>query len=187
MKKDSLFYEESHGGVSFSGGEPFEQSKFLNDLLGKAKSKDFHTTVDTCGNYHPHLLTNIDGKVDLFLYDIKMIDDIKHRKYTGKSNKTILENLKYLSANGYQVAVRIPLIKGINDDKKNIEETVGFLKTLNHVKLINLLPYHSGGCLKEKRLRKKEFQAEFQSPSNKRIEEIKKIFRNNGFSVKIGG
>jgi len=187
LEKDSLFYEESFGGVSFSGGEPFEQPKFLEALLEKSKSKDFHTTVDTCGNFNPKLLSNIDGKVDLFLYDLKMIDDKKHRKYTGKSNKKILENLKYLTANGHQVAIRIPLISGINDDEQNIERTVEFLKTLNHVKQINLLPYHSGGCLKQKRLGKKQFQAGFQSPSNKRIEAIKNIFKGNGLSVKVGG
>ncbi len=187
LEKDSIFYEESFGGVSFSGGEPFEQPEFLNALLETSKSKDLHTTVDTCGNFDPKLLSNIDGKVGLFLYDLKMIDDEKHRKYTGKSNKKILENLRYLTANGHQVAIRIPFIKGINDDNKNIEQTVEFLKTLNHIKQINLLPYHSGGSLKQKRLRKKELQPEFQSPSNERINTIKNIFINNGFSVKVGG
>jgi len=187
LEKDSLFYEESHGGVTFSGGEPFEQPEFLNVLLETSKSKDLHTTVDTCGNFDPRLLSNIDGKVGLFLFDLKMIDDIKHRKYTGKSNKVILENLRSLTTNGHHVAIRIPLIKGINDDDQNIRQTVEFLKTLNHIEQINLLPYHSGGCLKQKRLRKKEIQPGFQSPSNKRIEAIKAIFEKNSFSVKVGG
>ncbi len=187
VEKDSLFYEESHGGVSFSGGEPFEQPEFLQALLEKSKSKDIHTTVDTCGNYSQKLLEDIDGKVDLFLYDLKMIDDKKHRKYTGKSNKKILENLRYLTANGHQVAIRIPLIMGINDDELNVEKTVEFLKTLNSVKQINLLPYHSGGCLKQKRLGKKQHGDGFQPPSNKRIEAIKNIFKKSGFSVKVGG
>lgn len=187
LEKDSLFYEESLGGVSFSGGEPFEQPEFLEALLETSKSKDFHTTVDTCGNFNPKLLTNISGKVDLFLYDLKMIDDNKHRKYTGKSNKKILENLKYLTANGHQVAIRIPLIAGINDDEQNIEKTVEFLKTLNHVKQINLLPYHSGGRLKQKRLGKTQLGDGFQSPSKERIEAIKNIFKECGFSVKVGG
>ncbi|MCJ7582868.1 MAG: glycyl-radical enzyme activating protein [Candidatus Aminicenantes bacterium] len=187
LEKDSLFYEESHGGVSFSGGEPFEQPEFLDALLEISKSKDLHTTVDTCGHFSPELLSNIDRKVDLFLYDLKMIDDKKHRKYTGKTNKIILENLRSLTANGHQVVIRIPLIRGINDDDQNIEQTVEFLMTLNQIKQINLLPYHSGGCLKQKRLEKKEFQPEFQSPSIERIEAIKNIFKNNGFSVKVGG
>jgi len=187
VEKDSLFYEESHGGVSFSGGEPFEQPEFLQALLEKSKSKDIHTTVDTCGNYNQKLLEDIDGKVDLFLYDLKMIDDKKHRKYTGKSNKKILENLRYLTANGHQVAIRIPLIMGINDDELNVEKTVEFLKTLNSVKQINLLPYHSGGCLKQKRLGKKQHGDGFQPPLNKRIEAIKNIFKKSGFSVKVGG
>lgn len=187
LEKDSLFYEESQGGVTFSGGEPFEQPIFLNALLDKAKSKDLHTTVDTCGNFSPNLLANLDKKVDLFLYDLKMIDEEKHKKYTGKSNNLILDNLRRLTANGHRVAVRIPLIAGINDDDNNIEKTVEFLKTLNHVEQINLLPYHSGGSLKQKRLGKKQPRDGFQSPSNKRIEAIKNIFEANDFSVKVGG
>jgi pyruvate formate lyase activating enzyme len=187
LEKDSLFYEESFGGASFSGGEPFEQPEFLEALLEISTSKDLHTTVDTCGHFNPELLSNIVRKVDLFLYDLKMIDDKKHRKYTGKTNKIILENLRSLTANGHQVIIRIPLIRGINDDDQNIEQTVEFLKTLNQIKQINLLPYHSGGCQKQKRLEKKEFQPEFQSPSIERIEAIKNIFKNNGFSVKVGG
>ncbi len=187
LEKDGLFYEESQGGVSFSGGEPFEQPKFLKTLLDRSKSKDLHTTVDTCGNFNPKVLADFDGKVDLFLYDLKMIDDNNHIHYTGKSNKQILENLRQLTTNGHRVAIRIPLIAGINDDEKNIELTVDFLKTLDHVEQINLLPYHSGGCLKQKRLGKKQLQTEFQSPSNERIEAIKNIFKENGFSVKVGG
>ena len=187
LEKDSLFYEESQGGVTFSGGEPFEQPIFLNALLDKAKSKDLHTTVDTCGYFNPNLLANFDRKVDLFLYDLKMIDDEKHKKYTGKSNSLILDNLRRLMANGHRVAVRIPLIAGINDDDNNIEKTVEYLKTLNHIEQINLLPYHSGGSLKQKRLGKKQLHAGFQSPSSERMEAIKKIFKANGFSVKVGG
>ncbi len=187
LEKDDLFYEESQGGVSFSGGEPFEQPKFLKTLLDKSKLMDLHTTVDTCGNFNPKYLTDIDGNVDLFLFDLKMIDNKKHIQYTGKSNKQILANLKQLTTNGHQVAIRIPLIAGINDDEKNIEETVKFLKTLNHIEQINLLPYHSGGCLKQKRLGKKQLEIEFQSPSDERIEEIKNIFEKSGFSVKVGG
>ncbi len=187
LEKDSLFYEESQGGVTFSGGEPFEQPIFLNALLDKAKSKDLHTTVDTCGYFNPNLLANFDRKVDLFLYDLKMIDDEKHKKYTGKSNSLILDNLRRLTANGHRVAVRIPLIAGINDDDNNIEKTVEFLKTLNHIEQINLLPYHSGGSLKQKRLGKKQLHAGFQSPSSERMEAIKKFFKANGFSVKVGG
>lgn len=187
LEKDSLFYEESQGGVTFSGGEPFEQPIFLNALLDKAKLKDLHTTVDTCGYFNPNLLANFDRKVDLFLYDLKMIDDEKHKKYTGKSNNLILDNLRRLIVNGQRVAVRIPLMAGINDDDNNIDKTVEFLKTLNHVEQINLLPYHSGGRLKQKRLGKKQLRAGFQSPSSERMEAIKNIFKANGFSVKVGG
>lgn len=187
LEKDSLFYEESHGGVSFSGGEPFEQPEFLQALLETSKSKEYHTTVDTCGHFHPQLLADIDGKVDLFLYDLKMIDDQKHKKHTGKSNKLILENLKYLTAQGHKVAIRIPLIAGINDDGQNIENTIEFLKTLTNIEKIHLLPYHSAGSLKQQRLGKKKYRDDLKSPTNKRIGEIKNIFKGHGFSVQVGG
>ena len=187
LEKDNLFYEESRGGVTFSGGEPFEQPQFLEALLEKAKSKGLHTTVDTCGNFNPKHLAKFSEKVDLFLYDLKIIDESRHREYTGHSNRRILDNLKRLSSNGHRVAIRIPLIAGITDDDKNIEDAIEFLIPLDSVKQINLLPFHSGGSMKQKRLGKKQRRINFQPPSKKRIEMIKKFFQDSGFSVKVGG
>lgn len=187
IAKDGVFYEESGGGVTFSGGEPFEQPDFLEALLAKSKEKNLHTTVDTCGNFAPDSLDRIRGKVDLFLFDLKMMDDEKHIKYTGQSNTLILENLNQLAANGQQVSVRIPLITGVNDDEGNIEKAAEFLHSLKTIKRVNLLPYHSGGCLKYERLRKKQALVSFRAPTSERIEEIKKIFQAKSLAVKIGG
>lgn len=187
VEKDSVFFEESEGGVTFSGGEPLEQLDFLEALLDLAKQRSLHTTVDTCGNYPSESLERIWDKVDLFLYDLKMVDEEKHKKFTGQSNRLILENLALLAQNGHKVVVRIPLIAGVNDDKENIERTAEYLQSLPSIRQINLLPYHSGGLLKYERLGKKRILVPFEAPSKKRIEEIKDTLLAGGFDVKIGG
>jgi len=188
IEKDSVFFEESKGGVTFSGGEPLDQLDFLENLLVLAKNKDLHTTVDTSGNYPRDSLHRIRDKVDLFLYDLKMICDSKHKKYTGHSNRLILENLTFLAGSGHPLVVRVPLVAGVNDDERNIEMTAEFLLSLNFVGAINLLPYHSGGILKSERLGKKAFpQTSFSSPTKKRIAQIEKSLLDKGFSVKVGG
>ena len=185
--RDSVFYEESRGGVTFSGGEPLEQIDFLEALLIEAKKKGLHTTVDTCGNYPQSSLERIYNLVDVFLYDLKMIDDVLHKKYTGFSNRFILENLKFLAAEGTSVVVRIPLIAGINDDDRNILATADFLLSLQGIDSINLLPYHSGGEMKYLRLGKENRFAGFRAPAIEKIDHIKSILENKGFRVKTGG
>jgi pyruvate formate lyase activating enzyme len=187
IEKDSVFYEESRGGVTFSGGEPLEQLDFLETLLEKCRERSLHTTVDTCGNFTIEALKKVCDKIDLFLYDLKVIDDEIHKKYTGQSNRLILENLRYLAENGFRVNIRIPLIAGVNENVRNISDTAEYLQSLKTVKQINLLPYHSGGSLKYERLGKLKFQVAFKPPSAGRIKKIKNIFQDKGFLVKVGG
>jgi len=187
IEKDRIFFDESGGGVTFSGGEPLMQPDFLESILVELRERKIHSTVDTSGYVSFKDLDRISDKVDLYLYDLKLMDEKKHKNYTGKSNKTILENLKKLLDRGISVAVRIPLISGINDDNKNIRMTAEYLHTLKNIKQINLLPYHKGGCEKHKKLVKKRSWKTFQAPSDKRINEIKGILSDYGFSVKIGG
>ncbi|MFQ5722359.1 MAG: glycyl-radical enzyme activating protein, partial [Candidatus Aminicenantales bacterium] len=129
----------------------------------------------------------ISERVDLFLYDLKIIDDRKHREYTGVSNKLIFDNLKMLVKKKKSVIIRIPLISGINDDQPNIKATINFLHSLNSLKEVNLLPYHKGGTEKFKKLGKQHLQPEFRPSSETKMKEIKRIFESYGFSVKIGG
>jgi len=187
IEKDRVFFDESGGGITFSGGEPLMHVDFLEALLKEIGKKNIHVTLDTSGYVAFEDLGRICDKVDLFLYDLKIMDDEKHEKYTGVSNKIILENLRKLTELGKSVAVRIPLISGINDDNQSIHMFVDFLQSLKNIKQINLLSYHRGGCEKYKRLRKEKFEKTFNSPSDKRIEDIKKIFTDSGFSVRTGG
>ena len=187
IEKDKIFFEESGGGITFSGGEPLMHVDFLEALLKEIGKKNIHVTLDTSGYVSFEDMDRISYKVDLFLYDLKIMDDEKHEKYTGVSNKLILENLRNLTEQGNSVAVRIPLISGINDDSQSTHMFVDFLQSLKSVKQINLLSYHRGGCEKYKKLRKEGSPITFQSASDERIEDIKKIFADSGFSVKTGG
>ena len=187
IERDRVFFEESGGGITFSGGEPLMQFDFVQALLTKVKERNIHTTLDTSGYVDFTDLERINDQVDLFLYDIKIIDDERHKKYTGVSNTIILENLQKLSEKGVPVTVRIPLISGINDDEQSVESFAEYVKTLKNIKHINILPYHKGGCEKYKNLRKDDSLKTFQPPTNDRINEIKQILVESGFSVKTGG
>jgi pyruvate formate lyase activating enzyme len=163
------------------------QLDFLEALLREVKKKNIHVTLDTSGYVSFGDLDRISDKVDLFLYDLKIMDDEKHKKYTGVSNRLILDNLRKLAEKEKSVAVRIPLLAGINDDDQSIQMFAEYLRGLKNIKGINVLPYHKGGCEKYKRLRKEKFPETFESPSDERIEEIEKILTASGFSVKRGG
>ena len=187
MERDRVFFDESGGGITFSGGEPLMQLDFFEALLAEIKKRNIHVTLDTSGYVPFKDLERVSDKVDLFLYDLKIMDDEKHKEYTGVSNRIILENLRKLTERGKPVAVRIPMISGVNDDEQSIQLLTEYLRSLKNIKHISLLPYHSGGCEKYRNLRKQDPLKKFQPPSGKRIEEIRKILIESGFSVKTGG
>lgn len=187
VEKDRLFYDESGGGVTLSGGEPSVQHKFLLELLDELNSRDIHTAVDTSGYVPYENLERISKKADLLLYDIKVMDEDKHKLFTGESNAVILENLRKLSADGKEIIIRMPVLKGLNDNEENIQHLAEFLLSCKNIKRINLLPYHKGAEGKLKRLMKKSSLLDFQAPTEKRLDEIKKKLSTHGFKVKIGG
>jgi pyruvate formate lyase activating enzyme len=187
IEKDSVFFGQSGGGVTFSGGEPLLQVNFLQSLMEEVKKSNIHVALDTSGYIPFQDLEGVSDRVDLFLYDLKIMDDEKHKKYTGVSNKIILENLQKISDRKKAIHVRIPLVSGVNDDDQSIRMFAEHLRTLKNVKNISLLTYHRGGCEKYRRLQKKEPLKIFQSPSKRRMLEAKNILVDSGFSVKMGG
>lgn len=187
VDKDSIFYEESGGGVTFSGGEPFIQPEFLKEMLIGCKKKGIHTTVDTCGLVKRDTLVELSEYIDLFLYDLKTMDNFKHKKYIGASNEIILENLKELTKLGKRIFIRIPIIPGINDDDENIDAIGNFISTLNCIEQINILPYHNIAMEKYKRLGEEYSLAGIKAPSDERMAEIEGKLKIYGFKVKIGG
>ena len=186
IDKDTAFYDESRGGITISGGEPLLQLDFTTAILGECRKRNIHTAVDTCGYASPKTIEKIKDKVDLFLYDLKIMDNAKHRKYTGKSNRPILRNFKTLAQNGNTILVRLPLIPGINDDRKNIQETADFI-LLHGIERINLLPYHRAGIEKYRNLGKRYKLNSIRPPSERKLNAIKERLEASGLIVKIGG
>ncbi|MEG2353775.1 MAG: glycyl-radical enzyme activating protein [Clostridium sp.] len=184
--KDEIFYGESNGGVTFSGGEPLIQADFIREVLKKCKKRDIHTTIDTCGYVSWDKFEKIVDYTDLFLYDLKHMNSDKHKLYTSVSNELILENLKKLSDLGKNIFIRMPIIPGINDDEEELKKAAELLKDLNIIQ-VNLLPYHKMGMDKYKRLDMEVKLKEIKEPSNERMNELSKIFKNVGLKVKIGG
>ncbi|MFZ2096284.1 MAG: glycyl-radical enzyme activating protein [Anaerolineales bacterium] len=148
IERDIPFYEQSGGGVTFTGGEPVQQSEFLAEALIACKEKQIHTIVDTCGYSSWENYQAILPLVDLFLYDVKLMNSEKHIKYTSVPNKQILDNLKKLSGEGVDIIVRVPLIPGINDGEENLEMCGLFLKRLPKLMGIEFIPYHEIGVAK---------------------------------------
>lgn len=186
IEKDSAFYDESGGGITLSGGEPLWQTDFTSAILKECKNRNIHTAVDTCGYASSKVIERIKDGVDLFLYDLKIMDDEKHRIYTGKSNKQILRNFEMLAKNGSILLVRIPLIPGINDDMENIRMTADFVLQCG-VKRVCLLPYHRSGVEKYRSLGKHFYLNSIRTPSERRMNHIKAQFEASGLMVKIGG
>jgi len=183
--KDKIFFEESKGGVTFSGGEALLQIEFLNECLIALKAEKINTAIDTCGYIKDDHIKRIINYTDLFLYDLKMIDDLKHIKYTGKSNRLILDNFDKLSKLNKRIIVRVPIIEGINAEDNDIKLLAKFLINKNFEE-IHLLPYHDIAKHKHKKLLS-NYDTQMSIPSNKRMEEIKKILEEYGYQVNIGG
>ena len=187
LKKDLVFFEESGGGVTFSGGEPLSQPDFLLFLLKDMKNSMIHTAIDTTGYALRPVLEKIITFTDLFLYDLKVMDPEKHKKFTGVDNKLILENLKFILENGKRVRIRFPLIPGYNDDEQNIAEMIRFLEKAKDLPEIDILPYHRLGISKYRKLSIDSSMEFLSPPSDDKIEEVKNMLKTNGFNAGVGG
>jgi len=185
--RDRVFYDDSGGGVTFSGGEPLMQPRFLKDLLEACRSQGVHTAVDTCGYGAREHLLSIAPLADLFLYDLKTIDEEKHTRYTGVSNASILENLSALGLVHSNIWIRLPLIPGLNDDDGQLEATARFAASIRGLRQINLLPYHRTAAHKFRRLGRPYELEHIPDPAPERMEEARKKLSISGLSVKTGG
>lgn len=187
ITKDTVFYDESDGGVTVSGGEPLMQPSFLQELLDACGNLDLHRTVDTSGYTDTETLLRVARRTELFLYDLKHMDPEKHFKYTGVSNEKILENLKRLCEQGADIIVRLPIIPGINSDDENIDRTGAFISCLSGIRSVNILPYHCAAIAKYKNLSKKYNASDVKRPSRDQLKSIAKRLENYDIRVKIGG
>ena len=187
VEKDRVFYEQSGGGLTLSGGDPFVQSAFAEALLDGCRARGIRTAVDTAGFSKNGVLDRMASKTDLILYDLKCMDDARHKELTGVSNVPIIDNLKRLAAGRTEVWVRIPLVPGVNDDDENIRRTIAFLSSLKTIRRVGILPYHSGGLEKARRIGQESHFRKFETPSEKRVAAIEAAFGEAGFEVRRGG
>jgi len=186
IERDLVFWDESGGGVTFSGGEPLAQPRFLDSLLDSCREKSIHTVVETCGLTNKDVLLELSEKVGVFLYDLKILDPVKHKKYTGAPNDSILANLEALAQRNKPVVVRFPIIPEINDDNENIREMIALLSRLR-LRRIHLLPYHQTGTEKYKRLGLGFRLQDVKAPPPSLVVTIAGEFERAGFDVKVGG
>lgn len=190
--KDRVFYEESGGGVTLSGGEPVMQIDFAEELLKRLKAENIHTAVDTSGIMPFEYYERIYKYTDLFLYDIKLIDEKKHKIFTGLSNDIIIDNLKKLSdlyrntAAHENINLRLPIIEGVNADNEHIDKLINLIRGLE-IRNINLLPYHNISEHKYKKLNMEYNGLEMSVPSDEKMIGFKLKLENEGYIVKIGG
>lgn len=188
LLRDRHFYEESGGGVTFSGGEPLLQIDGLTELLMLCGQNGIHTTVDTSGYADREHFERILPYTDLFLYDLKNMDPELHKKYTGADNGLIQDNADYLLENGANVVFRIPVIPGINTWEEEILRMIEFLRERQeYMKEVHLLPYHRIAGNKYLRLGMKPQLPDVKEPDQVLMEQIKTKFEKTGLEVIIGG
>ena len=186
--KERIFFEQSGGGVTFSGGEPLIQSEILMQLLEECGNRGIHRTVDTAGHVKTQTMLEVASRTDLFLYDLKIMDPKMHERWCGVGNELILHNLKALSETGARIIIRVPLIGDVNDSEENIRQTAEFINSLaGDKKEVHLLPYHRIAEPKYEKLgRGVDFEL-FPETEERTKQRIVEIFRENGIVATVGG
>ena len=180
------FFDHSGGGITLTGGEVTAQSPFAAIVLRNCKRIGIHTAVETTGACGWPALERIVDHADLILYDLKLMDDARHRRFTGVTNAPILENLRALSAHGHHIVLRVPVIPGITDDAENLAALAAFAAGLPHLAGVDLLPYHPIGTDKYARLDRAYPLSDTAAPSAQRMAEIARLLTGHGLRVSAG-
>lgn len=187
--KDWRFYKTSGGGITFSGGEPLMQARFVEELIEVAKSRKFHLAMETCGYASWETAQRIFSQVDLLLYDMKVMDLDDHRRLTGVPNAPILENLRrVLDEMNVDIWLRMPLIAGVNDGNAELERRIRWLRARKRqAERIYLLPYHDLGLSKLVSMNMPTgTMAGFRRPDDERLDTWQQTLQQEGFQVLIG-
>lgn len=200
IERERVHIEHSDGGVTFSGGEPLMHPEFLIEMLKACGEKRLHRAVDTCGFASTETLLEVAKYTDLFLFDLKLMDPVQHKKWTGVDNRLILKNLKILAETGANINIRIPFIKNVNTGVEEITEMADFVAELHAIKkrgletasslqkmLVNLLPYHNIASGKYKKLEMFYDSTAMDEPTPDDLKTAAEIFEKYGIEVEIGG
>ena len=187
VESDRVFYEASNGGLTCSGGEPLSQPRFLHKLLETAKSRGLSTCVDTCGAGSRRALLAIAPLTDIFLYDLKTMDERRHRVFTGLPLAPLLGNLAALAAVHECIWIRIPIVPGLTDDRADLERAGEVVAGMPGVRRVCLLPYHKHGSAKFHRLGRPYTLPDAVPPRAQALDAIAALFRRRGLDTQIGG
>jgi pyruvate formate lyase activating enzyme len=189
IDRDRSYHEESGGGITFSGGEPIAlgNAQFLLECLVACGKRGLHRAVDTCGHVATDTLLAVADQAELILYDLKIMDDARHRLVVGVGNDRILENLRALAVRGHEVWIRVPLIPGLTDDQENLTAVAEFVSGLPRPCPVHLLPYHAIGGDKYGRLDLDYPLAALVPADPAQLEKQADFVRAHGLEVHIGG
>ena len=186
VMKDKVFYQQSGGGVTISGGEPLLQIDFTAEILRLVKKEKIGTCIETAGNVPWSSFEKILPDTDLFLYDVKLLDSEKHKEWTGADNRLILENLEKLSQTGKEVIVRIPLIPDVNDGRE-FQDIVDFAAKLKTIREIHILPFHHLGSSKYDQMDMEYSMRDYREDNDDMVEKCEQYAVDKGFRVSVGG
>jgi len=184
VEKDIPFYRSSNGGVTISGGEPLVQPEFTREVLKACKERGIHTVLDTSGYGRWEDLNEILKYVDLTLYDIKHMDPLKHKAYTGVSNELILENVRRMGQKKMPIVIRLPIIPGINDSEKNINDLIGLIEEVSPLR-VDLLPYHRLGVSKYRMLGREYGLQGLEPPNREHLNHIRNLLISHKVEVQV--
>jgi pyruvate formate lyase activating enzyme len=181
--RDKVFYDNSGGGVTISGGEPTFQKDFLIEILKGLKSSGIHTAIETCGMFPHEMLDALIETCDLFLFDLKQIDSERHRQGTGAGNDLVLRNFQeILGKTGRdRIIPRIPLVPGFNTDRASIEAFISFLESAGYLGPVHLMPYHGWAKAKYERIGRGHEYRQLENLSEQELQRISGLFSEKGF------
>lgn len=187
LERDIPFFDQSGGGVTFSGGEPLCQPDFLLAMLEACARYEIHSAVDTSGYGDAAVLLKAAELCDLFLYDLKVLDPQKHRANTGVDNRRVLDNLRMLSASGADIIIRMPLIPTVNDSEEDIAAAAKFIAELPRPHPVHLLPYHRAANGKYLKLGILYRGENVLPPPEEQVTHAAQRLSNFGLTVEVGG
>jgi pyruvate formate lyase activating enzyme len=185
ISKDQPFYDQSGGGVTFSGGEPLAQAGQLVELLKRCGELEIHRSVDTSGHAETSTLLEVAAHTDLFLFDLKQMDNQLHEHFTGVGNEQILANLETLSKNGARIRIRFPLEATVNDSVENVEAMGRFLSDLGTIEHVDLIVYHDLAGSKYKKLGKPDLTDKAYRIGSESVDRTTRLLEAHGLTIHL--
>ena len=186
VMKDRVFYRQTGGGVTVSGGEPLMQIDFTAELLEMIKKEAVGTCIETAGNVSWSCFERVLPFTDLFLFDVKFLDSKLHREWTGCDNGQILENLRKLAETGKEIIIRIPLIPDVNDGQE-FRDIIDSIAEIKNIREVHILPFHQLGSSKYEQMGMEYSMKDHRESNDEMVGECERYAINKGFRVSVGG